>query len=192
MTGADPEDQARPSAGLIPTPCGPMIAVVDGDGALVRLDFFDDGAPDTSLWYGLAITWDETAVAAVAEQLDGYFAGTRRVFDLRLAPRGNAFFQDAWRALRAVPYGTTISYGALARRLSRPTSARAVGRANALNPISIVVPCHRVIGADGSLTGYGGGIDRKAALLELEGARPRPRQETLPFDRHMPAGNAPI
>ena len=192
MTGADSEGQARLSAGLIPTPCGPMIAVVDDDGALVRLDFFDDAEPDTSLWHGLAIAWDPAAVAAVADQLDGYFAGTRRVFDLRLAPRGNAFFQDAWRALREVPYGTTISYGALARRLSRPTSARAVGRANALNPISIVVPCHRVIGADGSLTGYGGGIDRKAALLDLEGARPRPRQETLPFDRPVPVGNAPI
>ena len=167
-------DTARPRrAGLIDTPCGAMIAVMREDGALVRLDFFDGAAAPHAgaafAWRGVPVIRDDPAAAEVAAQLREYFSGSRRCFALPLAPDGNAFLQRAWRALRAVPYGTTVSYGELARRVDPPTSARAMGRANAVNPISVIVPCHRVIGADGRLTGYGGGLDRKARLLALEG-----------------------
>ena len=101
-------------------------------------------------------------------QLGEYFAGKRKTFDLPLAPEGTPFQRDVWKALRAIPYGKTQSYGDIARRIGRPKAVRAVGAANGANPISIVVPCHRVIGADGSLTGYGGGLPRKKKLLTLE------------------------
>jgi methylated-DNA-[protein]-cysteine S-methyltransferase len=101
-------------------------------------------------------------------QLAQYFAGERRAFDLELRPAGTPFQREVWDALRAIPYGETISYGELARRVGRPAASRAVGLANGRNPVSIVVPCHRVVGASGSLTGYGGGIDRKRFLLALE------------------------
>jgi methylated-DNA-[protein]-cysteine S-methyltransferase len=104
----------------------------------------------------------------VRDQLGEYFAGERTDFDLRLAASGNAFERRVWRALEEIPYGETVSYGEVARRIGRPDGARAVGLANGRNPISIVVPCHRVIGANGSLTGYGGGIERKRFLLDLE------------------------
>jgi methylated-DNA-[protein]-cysteine S-methyltransferase len=110
----------------------------------------------------------EEPFAEVRRQLDEYFAGERVEFDLELASDGSDFEQRVWRALAEIPYGETISYGELAHRIGHPDGARAVGMANGRNPISIVVPCHRVIGADGSLTGYGGGIDRKRFLLELE------------------------
>jgi len=103
-----------------------------------------------------------------ARQLDEYFAGTRRGFDLPLALVGTPFRRKVWLELGAIPYGTTISYGEQARRLGRPGAARAVGAANGANPVPIVLPCHRVIGASGSLTGFGGGLDIKRALLELE------------------------
>ena len=106
-------------------------------------------------------------------QLTEYFSGRRREFDLPLAPAGTEFQRAVWTALRAIPYGETISYGELARRLGRPRAARAVGTANGRNPIPIVIPCHRVVGADGSLVGYGGGLDIKRRLLELEGVRVR-------------------
>lgn len=101
-------------------------------------------------------------------QLAEYFAGARREFDLPLAPRGTAFQQRVWEELRRIPYGETISYAELARRVGRPGASRAVGRANATNPIAVIVPCHRVIGSDGALTGYAGGEPLKRALLELE------------------------
>lgn len=103
-----------------------------------------------------------------ARQITEYFAGARRDFDLPLAPDGNPFQQRVWSLLRGIPYGQTRSYGELARHLGRPGAARAVGSANARNPLPIVVPCHRVIGADGTLTGYAGGLRLKAFLLELE------------------------
>ena len=108
----------------------------------------------------------------VVRQLDEYFAGKRKTFDLPLAPDGTPFQRAVWKALRAIPYGKTQSYGDIARRIGRPKAVRAVGAANGANPISIVVPCHRVIGADGSLTGYGGGLPRKRRLLALERCRP--------------------
>ncbi|HEU4976428.1 MAG TPA: methylated-DNA--[protein]-cysteine S-methyltransferase [Baekduia sp.] len=115
-----------------------------------------------------ASTRDDDALAPVRAQLGEYFAGARRTFDLELDPHGSPFERAVWHALTEIPYGETESYGALARRVGRPGAARAVGLANGRNPISIVVPCHRVIGADGSLTGYGGGLERKRTLLELE------------------------
>ena len=111
---------------------------------------------------------DDTAFADVRVQLDEYFAGTRTEFDLRLNPSGTAFQLQAWAALREIPYGETRSYGAQAETIGRPTAVRAVGLANGQNPISIIVPCHRVVGANGSLTGYGGGLDAKRWLLAHE------------------------
>ena len=109
-------------------------------------------------------------LARARRQLEEYFAGTRTTFDLPLAPTGTPFEQRVWEALRAIPYGTTTSYGVLARQLGDPRATRAVGAANGRNPIPIIVPCHRVVGARGELTGFGGGIDRKRWLLEHEGA----------------------
>jgi methylated-DNA-[protein]-cysteine S-methyltransferase len=104
-------------------------------------------------------------------QLGEYFAGRRTSFDLELAPSGTPFQERVWLALREIPYGTTTTYGAIARAIGQPTSSRAVGAANGKNPLSIVVPCHRVIGQDGTLTGYAGGMEMKRALLELEGSQ---------------------
>ena len=109
-------------------------------------------------------------LAAAAAQLEEYFAGARTAFDLPLAPRGTPFQQRVWQALRGIPFGDTISYAELARRIEAPRAVRAVGGANARNPLSIIVPCHRVVGLDGSLTGFGGGIERKRWLLGHEAA----------------------
>lgn len=103
-------------------------------------------------------------------QLGEYFSGTRRTFDVPLVLEGTAFQKKVWQALCKIPYGTVWSYGDLAREIGNPKAVRAVGGANHKNPVSIIVPCHRVIGADGSLTGYGGGLDKKEFLLRLEGA----------------------
>jgi len=105
----------------------------------------------------------------VVSQLEAYFAGQRQSFDLPLAPVGTSFQQQVWQALWDIPYGETTTYGELARRVNRPTAPRAVGAANGRNPISIVVPCHRVLGSKGALTGYGGGLEAKGRLLALEG-----------------------
>lgn len=109
-------------------------------------------------------------LGVVQAQLTEYFAGARTTFDLLLDPTGTEFELRVWNLLRAIPYGSTTSYGELARRLGAPKDARAVGAANAKNPIPIIVPCHRVIGANGELTGFGGGIERKRWLLQHEGA----------------------
>jgi methylated-DNA-[protein]-cysteine S-methyltransferase len=110
----------------------------------------------------------DDAFADVRTQLSEYFAGERTTFDLRLHMDGGAFQRTVWHALTEIPYGETISYGELARRIGRPDLARAVGTANGQNPIAVIVPCHRVIGANGKLVGYGGGLDNKRRLLELE------------------------
>jgi methylated-DNA-[protein]-cysteine S-methyltransferase len=114
----------------------------------------------------------------VMKQLKAYFAGRLTEFDLPLAPQGTEFQMRVWEALRAIPYGETWSYGELARRIRKPAASRAVGAANGQNPIPVIVPCHRVIGADGSLTGFGGGLPIKQKLLALEGALP-PQQKLL-------------
>ncbi len=113
---------------------------------------------------------DDDAFGRAKGQLREYFAGTRREFDLPLDPRGTAFQLAVWRELARIPFGVTISYGELARRIGRPTASRAVGAANGANPLPIVIPCHRVIGTNGSLTGFGGGIEIKKRLLALERA----------------------
>ncbi|HET6655290.1 MAG TPA: methylated-DNA--[protein]-cysteine S-methyltransferase [Gammaproteobacteria bacterium] len=111
---------------------------------------------------------DEGPLRPAMRQLDEYFAGERRDFDLPLQPQGTAFQQSVWRALCDIPYGETESYGTLAKRIGKPKAVRAVGASNGLNPLPIVIPCHRVIGANGSLTGYGGGLEIKQKLLALE------------------------
>jgi methylated-DNA-[protein]-cysteine S-methyltransferase len=111
---------------------------------------------------------DDEALAPVAAQLADYFAGRRLAFDLPLAPTGTAFQQRVWSALRDIPYGRTTTYGEIAAGLGQPTASRAVGLANGRNPIAVIVPCHRVIGANGTLTGFGGGLPRKRWLLEHE------------------------
>lgn len=133
------------------------------DGAVTSIEFspFDkpaEGHDDA-----------DPVLRAASDQLADYFAGTRTEFDLPMAPAGTEFQRKVWQALRTIPYGTTASYGEIAASLGmEPAASRAVGMANGANPIPIVVPCHRVIGADGSLTGYGGGLDRKQILLHLE------------------------
>ena len=114
--------------------------------------------------------WREDAApfAAAREQLDAYFAGELAEFDLPLAPEGTEFQRRVWDALRRIPYGKTVSYAELARMIGKSEAVRAVGAANGRNPISIIIPCHRVIGADGSLVGYGGGLERKRWLLQHE------------------------
>jgi methylated-DNA-[protein]-cysteine S-methyltransferase len=111
---------------------------------------------------------DDTPFSAVTAQLKEYFAGQRREFELELELVGTPFQRQVWAALCDIPYGQVISYGELAARIGRPSASRAVGLANGRNPVSIVVPCHRVVGANGSLTGYGGGMERKEYLLGLE------------------------
>jgi methylated-DNA-[protein]-cysteine S-methyltransferase len=108
------------------------------------------------------------AATLVVDQLNEYFAGKRRAFDLPLAPRGTDFQLACWNELQQIPFGGTISYSELARRIARPNAVRAVGAANGANPIPIIIPCHRVIGANGTLTGYGGGLHIKRALLAIE------------------------
>jgi methylated-DNA-[protein]-cysteine S-methyltransferase len=154
---------------VIATPVGSLRLEIE-DGRVTALRFTDD-APGAALDHPLA--------GAVVAQLGEYFAGARRQFDLPLAPRGTDFQRAVWAELARIPFGHTISYGELARRLGKPAAVRAVGRANGQNPIPIVLPCHRVIGADGSLTGYGGGLDRKQALLRLEGALPGAQMSLL-------------
>jgi methylated-DNA-[protein]-cysteine S-methyltransferase len=146
----------------IASPLGPLTAMTDG-AALTVLDFDRDGV-DSADVPAAAAALLERAAAQVGE----YFAGARMTFDLPLAPAGTPFQQAVWRALLAIPYGATASYVDVARRLGQPAAVRAVGAANGRNPIAIVIPCHRVIGADGSLTGYAGGLARKQALLALE------------------------
>lgn len=117
---------------------------------------------------------DAAPFAEVAAQLGDYFGGGRRTFDLPMSPRGTEFQRAVWRALADIPYGRTTSYGALAAAIGRPTAVRAVGLANGRNPLPILIPCHRVIGADGALTGYGGGMDAKRLLLDLEARATQP------------------
>ena len=113
---------------------------------------------------------DDAPFAAVIRQLGEYFAGERTAFDLPLSLHGTPFQRRVWEELTRIPYGETVSYGELAERIGRPSASRAVGLANGKNPVGIIVPCHRVVGSGGDLTGYGGGLDRKRRLLELEGA----------------------
>ena len=165
-------------ADRLPSPLGDLFAVVDQRGVLVLLDFVSarERANDERelaqrfARAGKELEWSTKPLRHVEEELRRYFHGRLREFTLPVAPPGTAFQMEVWKHLRRIPYGTTVSYGELARRIGRVGAARAVGRANATNPVAIVVPCHRVVGAAGALTGYAGGMERKRALLELEGA----------------------
>jgi methylated-DNA-[protein]-cysteine S-methyltransferase len=152
---------------VIPSPVDDLLAVCDGE-ALTGLQF----APVSRRWPDQGRLPPDDGLALldeVREQLGDYFAGRRRTFDVPLALHGSEFQLNVWQALREIPYGTTCSYGDLAARLGLPPGAsRAVGLANGANPVPIIVPCHRVIGADGSLTGFGGGLARKRFLLDVE------------------------
>lgn len=153
----------------VPSPIG-LLTLVARDGKLTGL-YLDAQAhrpPDGVL--GAAGDPADEPFASAARQLDDYFAGRLTAFDLPLEPAGTDFQRRVWSALRGIPYGQTWSYGQLAGKLGNASASRAVGLANGRNPIALVIPCHRVIGADGSLTGYGGGLDRKRYLLALERA----------------------
>jgi len=162
------------SFAVVESPLGPLLLGAE-EGALTLL--WMSSLPERPR--GAVDARDRAVLASTGEQLDAYFCGDLTDFDLPLAPRGTPFQQRVWEALVGIPFGETVSYGSLATRLGRPGAARAVGLANGSNPISIIIPCHRVIGSDGRLTGYGGGIDRKAWLLDHEAGR-GPGQLALP------------
>jgi methylated-DNA-[protein]-cysteine S-methyltransferase len=146
------------------SPIGELLLVGDGE-ALCRLDMQQGRRPAR-----IGPRWErrDDAFAGVRRQLTEYFDGRRRSFDVPLALEGNSFELRVWDALREIPYGETVSYGAIAQRIGSPDAPRAVGLANGRNPIAVIVPCHRVIGANGTLVGYGGGLERKRLLLDLE------------------------
>ncbi len=149
---------------LVESPVGPLLLAGDRSGLQV-LAFAHgrSGTPDTA--------WspdEEGVLDPVCRELAAYFDGRLRQFTVPLAPRGTGFQQTVWQALRGIPYGQTITYGELARRIGDPKAVRAVGAANGANPLAIIVPCHRVIGANGALVGFGGGLPIKRALLDLE------------------------
>ena len=148
---------------MVPSPIGPL-TVVQEDGELVRLAMSPPSQLDAET---LGEPSDE-GLADVVRQLGEYFTGERTAFDLPLHPRGSDFELAVWHQLTRIPYGETRSYGYVAKAVGEPGGAQAVGAANGRNPIAIVVPCHRVIGADGSLIGFGGGLPRKRFLLDLE------------------------
>lgn len=155
---------------FIDSPVG-TLTLVASDGGLNGLFMVDQRHRPPIEVLGVP---DPTPFPAVIEQLGEYFAGERTTFDLPLAAVGTPFQRAVWAALRRIPYGQTASYGQIAQRIGRPGAARAVGLANGANPIGIVVPCHRVVGSSGSLTGYGGGLGRKRFLLDLEKRRAAP------------------
>ncbi|NNG37959.1 methylated-DNA--[protein]-cysteine S-methyltransferase [Flexivirga sp. ID2601S] len=153
-----------------PTPIGPLTLVAEGDFLTGLYMASHRHQPEIDN-FGPRVQSDPLLLET-RRQLEEYFAGERTEFDLPLKSHGTAFQQVVWQALREIPYGQTWSYGQLAHHIGRPSASRAVGLANGRNPISIVVPCHRVIGSGGSMTGYGGGIERKQWLLGLERAVP--------------------
>lgn len=150
------------------TPIGRLLLAGDAD-SLHFLSF-----PGGHKAFGPHPAWtrSEGAFAEVKRQLLDYFAGRRQVFDLPLTLHGTDFQKQVWNRLRAIPFGRTTTYGELAREIGAPRASRAVGAANGANPLPVIIPCHRVIGADGSLTGFGGGIETKRHLLRLEGSLP--------------------
>lgn len=146
------------------SPVGRLL--IAGDQSGLRCILFAEGRSEVRPEPG----WQENpaALSEALSQLRSYFAGARREFDLPVTPEGTPFQRRVWQELLKIPYGATISYGELARRIGKPNASRAVGLANGANPISIVIPCHRVIGSNGKLTGYGGGLEKKEWLLALE------------------------
>ena len=172
-TAFDPELGMTTSYTYLETPIGCLL-IAGGKDGLSSIEF-DNGrrtvAPEPD--------WEKrpSALREAIRQLEAYFAGDLKIFDLQLAPKGTPFQLEVWTALQKIPYGATTSYGELAQSIGRPGSARAVGAANGKNPLPIVIPCHRVIGASGALTGFGGGLEVKSSLLALEA-----RQSRILFD----------
>ncbi|HLO68532.1 MAG TPA: methylated-DNA--[protein]-cysteine S-methyltransferase [Holophaga sp.] len=162
---------------LVESPLGPLALACDRQGAIRYLGFADH-EPRTRLLAGILaepdLGRDPALLDPAARQLEAWFTGRRRAFDLPLAPRGTPFQRRVWEALQAIPYGATATYASLAAALGGPALARAVGAANGANPISIIIPCHRLLGSDGALTGFAGGLERKRLLLawEASGAVP--------------------
>lgn len=161
------------------TPIGTLTIAADAEG-LRHIEFPSNRHPvDRAAWTPDAHGSALDVLLTTREQLLEYFAGQRRDFDLPMRPQGTAFQMAVWRMLATIPYGATWRYRDLARAIGKPDAMRAVGAANGRNPLPIVLPCHRVIGADGSLTGFGGGLSTKQALLRLEGALPMSRSLDL-------------
>jgi methylated-DNA-[protein]-cysteine S-methyltransferase len=155
-----------PQRGHLESPIGTIEVTVNEAAAVVSLSFVDEPTP--------VAEQNSDACSRALQQLEEYFRGERRHFELALEPEGTEFELKVWNQVRRIPYGATGTYGEIARRLGAdPGSARAVGVANARNPIAIIVPCHRVIGADGELAGYAGGLDRKKWLLDMESGQAR-------------------
>lgn len=157
------------------TPLDRMVTVVDDDGAALLLEFLNGRSPQALVApLGPDVEWSAAGCAEVVAAVAAWFHGRREALEgLRIQPAGSPFQLLVWSEVRKVPYGATSSYGEIATRIGRPGAARAVGRANATNPVCLAVPCHRIVGADGSLTGYGGGLVTKQALLAFEsGQRP--------------------
>ena len=146
-----------------PSPVGPLTLVSDA-GALIACEFEGRTTRRSTRHHD----GPDPVLDLARRELDAFFAGTLRAFTVPVAPRGTDFQRRVWSALRTIPYGETTSYGAIASRIGARDAVRAVGAANGANPISIIIPCHRVIGANGSLTGFGGGLERKRFLLDLE------------------------
>ncbi|TYB49231.1 methylated-DNA--[protein]-cysteine S-methyltransferase [Actinomadura chibensis] len=157
----------EPTRVVLDSPVGDLTLVaVDGGLAGLYMEVQRHRPPEESL--GVPGDPEDEPFASAAEQLSAYFAGDLTEFDLPLNLQGTPFQQRVWTALQQIPYGETTTYGQLAAELGKPSASRAVGLANGRNPISVIVPCHRVVGANGDLTGYGGGLDRKRYLLDFE------------------------
>jgi methylated-DNA-[protein]-cysteine S-methyltransferase len=171
------EEDAMSYYGTFESPVG-AVYIGGSDEGIHRVDFVGDADEEARFLVrlerdsGSAPREDSSAAGSAVEQLRTYFAGERFAFEMPLAPKGTAFQQTVWMALRDIPYGSTTSYGAIAQKIGRPSASRAVGMANGRNPLGIVVPCHRVIGSSGALTGYGGGLHRKEWLLAHEARAP--------------------
>jgi len=153
---------------LIDSPVGPILLSADGSGRLTGAQFGSGSATVTSRYPEVTGQAASRVLDDAAAQLGEYFEGRRRCFEIPLAMTGSPFQRHVWAQLQQIPFGTTVSYGQLAMQLGRPRAARAVGHANARNPVAVIVPCHRVIGSSGRLTGYGGGLSAKRRLLDLE------------------------
>jgi methylated-DNA-[protein]-cysteine S-methyltransferase len=158
-----------------PTPICDVFAAMNAEGALILLYFLGERHSAEEVLgelraKGYEPQWNAEALSEVTKQTADYFSGQRKDFSLPLAPEGTTFQQRVWQELLKIPHGETISYGELATRVGNPKASRAVGAANGQNPVSLMIPCHRVIGSDKSLTGYGGGLNVKEALLKHEGA----------------------
>ena len=166
--GTNHQGSGSPIHSVMDSPIGPLTLVVQ-DGALTRLAMQAQRHRPAPEMFGPQAHDDHPLLDDAIGQLTEYFEGRRTRFDLPLRLQGTPFQSRVWAALREIPYGTTISYGQLAARIGSPRASRAVGLANGRNPIAVIVPCHRIVAADGTLGGYGGGAERKRHLLALEG-----------------------